>query len=77
MKKYRICLFLFLGVSLVCVLIALFCAAELGKQRGRGTHRKPQSRREAAPETVTEDQMAANKDHVQAVAESREKRIIW
>ena len=24
MKKYRICLFLFLGVSLVCVLIAFF-----------------------------------------------------
>ena len=42
MKKYRICLFLFLGVSLVCLLIGVFCAAQLGKQWGYGTHRKLQ-----------------------------------
>lgn len=36
MKKYRICLFLFLGVSLVCFLIGFFVAAEQGKQRSHG-----------------------------------------
>lgn len=44
MKKYRICLFLFLGVSLVCFLIGFFVAAEQGKQPEPWEHRKPQSR---------------------------------
>ena len=61
MKKYRICLFLFLGVSLVCVLIAFFLRRNWENSGAVDT-----------PETAIEDQMAANNDHVQAVAESRE-----
>ena len=71
MKKYRICLFLFLGVSLVCVLIAFFVRRNW---ENSGAVDTPETaiERDTVPETVTEDQMAANNDHVQAVAESRE-----
>ena len=70
MKKYRICLFLFLGVSLVCILIAFSVRRS---RENSGAWDTPETAIEsgAAPETVTEDQMAANKDHVQAVTESR------
>lgn len=71
MKKYRICLFLFLGVSLVCILIA-FSVRRSREHGGAGDTPETAIESEAAPETVTEDQMAANKDHVQAVTESRE-----
>ena len=71
MKKYRICLFLFLGVSLVCVLIEFFVRRNW---ENSGAVDTPETaiERDTVPETVTEDQMAANNDHVQAVAESRE-----
>ena len=71
MKKYRICLFLFLGVSLVCVLFAFFVRRNW---ENSGAVDTPETaiERDTVPETVTEDQMAANNDHVQAVAESRE-----
>ena len=64
MKKYRICLFLFLGVSLVCVLIAFFVRRNW---ENSGAVDTPETaiERDTVPETVTEDQMAANNDHVQ------------
>ena len=71
MKKYRICLFLFLGVSLVCVLIA-FLVRRNWENSGAVDTPETAIERDTVPETVTEDQMAANNDHVQAVAESRE-----
>lgn len=71
MKKYRICLFLFLGVSLVCILIAFFVRRNW---ENSGAVDTPETaiEHDTVPETVTEDQMAANNGHVQAVAQSRE-----
>ena len=71
MKKYRICLFLFLGVSLVCFLIGFFVQRSRENSGAMGTS-ETAIESEAAPETVTEDQMASNKDHVQAVTEGGE-----
>lgn len=71
MKTYRICLFLFLGVSLFCALIA-FSVRRSRENGGTGGTSETAIESEAAPETVTEDQMAANKEHVWAAAESRE-----
>ncbi len=63
MKKYRICLFLFLGVSVLCVLTAF-----LVRRRLEYPEQEQETAIEstAAPETVTEDQMAANQSYVQA-----------
>ena len=65
MKKYRICLFLFLGVSVLCILTAFLVRRRLeypdlepGQETGIEST--------AEPETVTEDQMAANQSYVQA-----------
>ena len=54
MKKYRICLFLFLGVSLVCVLIAFFVRRNW---ENSGAVDTPETaiERDTVPETVTED----------------------
>ena len=71
MKKYRICLFLFLGVSLVCFLIGFFVQRSRENSGAMGNI-ETAIESEAAPETVTEDQMASNKDHVQAVTEGGE-----
>ena len=71
MKKYRFCLFLFLGVSLVCFLIGFFVQRSRENSGAMGTS-ETAIESEAAPETVTEDQMASNKDHVQAVTEGGE-----
>lgn len=60
MKKYMICLFLFLGISAVCVTVG-YLAKEQYQKRAQS---------EAAPETafvtetVTEDQMVANQQKV-------------
>lgn len=71
MKKYRICLFLFLGVSLVCILTAFFVRRSREYHKG-GDTRETAIESEAAPETVTEDRMAANKDRVRAARENQE-----
>ena len=71
MKKYRICLFLFLGVSLVCILIA-FSVRRSRENSGAWDTPETAIEHDTVPETVTEDQMAANNGHVQAVAQSRE-----
>ena len=68
MKKYRICLFLFLGVSVICILIAFFV---LRSQEGAGLENRnetgiEQLETEETQETVVEDQMAANQERVQA-----------
>ena len=53
MKKYRICLFLFLGVSLVCVLIAFFVRRNW---ENSGAVDTPETaiERDTVPETVTD-----------------------
>ena len=76
MKKYRICLFLFLGVSLVCFLIGFFVQRSRENSGAMGTS-ETAIESEAAPETVTEDQMASNKDHVQAVTEGGETYYLF
>ena len=68
MKKYRICLFLFLGVSVICILIAFFVRRS---QEGAGLENRnetgiEQLETEETQETVVEDQMAANQERVQA-----------
>ena len=68
MKKYRICLFLFLGVSVICILIAFFVRRG---QAGAGLENRnetgiEQLETEETQETVVEDQMAANQERVQA-----------
>ena len=68
MKKYRICLFLFLGVSVICILIAFFVRRS---QEGAGLENInetgiEQLETEETQETVVEDQMAANQERVQA-----------
>ena len=68
MKKYRICLFLFLGVSVICILIAFFVRRS---QEGVGLENRnetgiEQLETEETQETVVEDQMAANQERVQA-----------
>ena len=68
MKKYRICLFLFLGVSVICILIAFFVRRS---QEGAGLENRnetgiEQLETEETQETVVADQMAANQERVQA-----------
>ena len=68
MKKYRICLFLFLGASVICILIAFFVRRS---QEGAGLENRnetgiEQLETEETQETVVEDQMAANQERVQA-----------
>lgn len=70
MKKYRICLFLFLGVSVLCILTAFLVRRRMEyPDREQGTEMENTE----APETVTEDQMAANQSHVQARASEPER----
>lgn len=71
MKKYRICFFLFLVASLVCILIA-YSVRRSRENSGAGSISETAIESRETLEPVTEDQMAANKDHVQAVTESRE-----
>lgn len=71
MKKYRICFFLFLVASLVCILIA-YSVRRSRENSGAGNISETAIESRETLEPVTEDQMAANKDHVQAVTESRE-----
>ena len=68
MKKYRICLFLFLGVSVICILIAFFVrrSQEGASLENRNETGIEQLETEETQETVVEDQMAANQERVQA-----------
>ena len=78
MKKYRICLFLFLGVSVICILIAFFVRRS---QEGAGLENRnetgiEQLETEETQETVVEDQMAANQERVQAHSVQEEYYLV-
>ena len=68
MKKYRICLFLFLGVSVICILIAFFVrrSQEGASLENRNETGIEQLETEETQKTVVEDQMVANQERVQA-----------
>lgn len=61
MKKYRICLFLFLAVSALCLWIG--CSVQRSQDRNQ---KETEIESESVTETATEDQIAANQKQVEA-----------
>lgn len=59
MKKYMICLFLFLGISAVCVSVGFFA-----RQQYQKTQSESATETSLETETATEDQMVVNQREV-------------